>query len=75
MTRKHQLREQVFAVIRIDRYAEAPELMVTVKEIVRSQALADAEARRLNDLNSDKACFYFVQATRLYREGVSAGSG
>ena len=66
--------EQVFAVIRIDQDVESPQDMVTVKEIVRGQDLAVAEAERLNKLNEDKRCFYFIQATRLFGYGFSAGS-
>ncbi|HWL35056.1 MAG TPA: hypothetical protein VNQ77_02575 [Frankiaceae bacterium] len=56
----------VFAVIRLDAF-QAPESRsrVTVKEIVRTQAEAEAEVERLNRLNGDKDVEYSWQATRL----------
>ena len=65
--------EHVYAVVRHDRSAQSPELAFTVKEIVRSQAMAEAEVNRLKEVNADKDCTYFWQTTRLFPAGTSAG--
>ena len=62
--------DHVFAVIRVDRFHDpmaAPETAITVKKIVLSQQLAEAEVARLNALNGDKGSLYFWQITRLER--------
>ena len=77
MNNKFKPRQEVYAVIRIDEFKNEPnvpdERHVTVKEIVYDIELAKAEVNRLNRLNSDKACKYFWQMTRLYPQGTSAG--
>ena len=50
------------------------EHQVTVKEVVWSLELAEAEVARLNKLNADKRCRYVWQATRLFEPGSSAGT-
>ena len=47
---------------------------VTLKEIVTSVELAKNEVKRLNEINSDKGCRYFWQASRLFPDGKSFGS-
>ena len=54
---------------------QSPEMSFTVKEIVSTEAIAEAEVKRLNDLNADKDCRYFWQTTRLFPAGKSAGNG
>jgi hypothetical protein len=49
-------REQVFAVIRFDEGDGSPEDRITVKEVVTSLDVAQAEVARLNALNADKRC-------------------
>jgi hypothetical protein len=74
---KHKERAEVFAIVRWDGFhgsETAPQAGVTVKEVVRSQALAEAEVARLNALNEAKGVHYWWQATRLFPEGRSAGS-
>ena len=73
MGRTHEARDHVWAVVRLDPIQTEPEHQFTVKEVVWSAALAEAEAERLNRLNADKDCRYFVQATRLFPAGHSAG--
>ena len=75
MQRRDQERQQVFAVLRYDPEDCAPDIErhVTVKEIVWSLDLAQAEVTRLNQLNAAKGVRYFWQATRLYRPGTAAG--
>jgi hypothetical protein len=64
--------EQVYAVVRFDPEAPEPQLAVTVKKILRSLELAEAEVTRLNALAGAPAR-YFWQATRLYPPGAAAG--
>ena len=64
MRQKHQ----VFAVLRVDEFHDADtpiETKVTVKEIVGSQEIAEREVERLTQVNGDKRCRYFWQATRF----------
>lgn len=76
-SRMYKEREGVFAILRYDGFHgldARPELTVTVKEIVRSQELAEAEVARLNTLNAEKNVLYWWQYTRLFPDGRSAGS-
>jgi hypothetical protein len=71
----HKENEGVFAILRYDGFhgTDAPvETAVTVKELVRSQAIAEAEVARLNALNADKNVRYWWQYTRLFPSGKSA---
>ena len=77
MSRTHRERDEVYAVLRYDTFHGAdgsPELIVTVKEVLRSRGLAEAEVARLNALNCDRGARYEWQCTRLYPEGQSAGT-
>jgi hypothetical protein len=67
--------EAVYAVVRVDHYIAVPADSFTVKEIVRSQEIAESEVERLNRINADKDCSYFWQYTRLFPAGQSAGGG
>ena len=74
---KHSQRDKVFAILRWDGFHgpdTAPRVRVTVKEVVRSQALAEAEVARLNALNEAKGVHYWWEETPLFPEGQSAGS-
>lgn len=64
--------EHVYAIVRFDGDMKSPESSFTVKEIVSTQAMAESEVERLNELNADKNCTYFWQVTRLFPEGTSA---
>lgn len=66
--------QHVYAVIRFDRFSELSELSFTVKEVVTTQEIAEAEVKRLNELNADKDCTYFWQTTRLFPPGTAAGN-
>jgi hypothetical protein len=46
----------------------------TVKEIVRTQDVAESEVKRLNEVNADKDCLYFWQTTGLFPSGIAAGN-
>jgi hypothetical protein len=69
----NQRYEHVYVIVRYDRFQEPSEQSFTVKEVVKTQAMAEAEVNRLNELNSDKNCTYLWQVTRLFPEGQSAG--
>ncbi len=59
---------QLFAVVRVDESVDPsrePGNKITIKEVVATQAEAEAEVARLNRLNADKGCVYFWQATRM----------
>jgi Domain of unknown function (DUF6429) len=66
--------ELVYAIVRYNRFQEPSEDSFTVKEVVRTQAIAEAEVNRLNELNADKNCAYSWQVTRLFTEGEAAGN-
>jgi hypothetical protein len=38
---------------------------ITVKSVERTQAIAEFEVHRLSQLNINKGCLYFWQATKL----------
>jgi len=71
----HREREGVYAILRYDGFHgpdARPEDTITVKEIVRSQELAEAEVARLNTLNGEKGVRYWWRYTRLFPDGQSA---
>ena len=50
MSRRHKERDEVFAVLRWDGFhgsESEPDVLVTIKEVVRSRELAEAEVARL----------------------------
>ncbi len=65
-------RQVVYAIIRHD--PRSQDYPFTVKEIVYSFELAQAEVNRLNELKAGKHSFYSWQYTRLYPPGRSAGT-
>ena len=70
--------EEVFAILRWDGFHVAtadPQVVLTVKEVVRSREIAEAEVRRLMALNESKSVQYWFQLTRLFPAGESAGGG
>lgn len=71
MTNKFREKEHVWVVVRYDNY-KSPESAFSIKEILRSRELAEAEAARLNRVNADKCCRYWVLIGRLFPEGKSA---
>jgi hypothetical protein len=76
MSHKHKERDEVYAVLRFDAFLSSaeirPEVSVTVKEILRSRELAEAEVERLNRVKGEKDVRYWWQQTRLFPEGGSA---
>jgi hypothetical protein len=73
----HKDNEGVYAVLRYDSFQGKdahPEIAVTVKGVVRTQAVAEAEVARLNAINSEKHVRYWWQYTRLFPEGRLASS-
>lgn len=60
--------QHIYAIIRYetDSESDAPiDLRITVKKVVVDPHYAEAEVKRLNDLNKDKGCYYFCQVTRF----------
>jgi hypothetical protein len=58
--------------VRIDDYDIAgipKESLITVKEVWLSLEQAKSEVARLNALNAEEGAHYFVQYTRLERDG------
>lgn len=67
-------RDYVWAVIRYDPGMAEPETQFTVTEVVHDGDIAEAEVARLNALAAGRGCRYFLQGTRLYPPGSSAGT-
>jgi hypothetical protein len=60
--------KQAYAIVRVDAFQEADVSLrnrITVKKVVWNERLARNETDRLNELNKDKGCLYFWQATRI----------
>lgn len=72
--------DHVYAIVRFETDADESvpiDLRVTVKKIVLDPHVADAEVKRLNELNQGKGSYYFSQVTRVERgvlETVSVDS-
>jgi hypothetical protein len=64
-----QPNEHAYAIVRLDRFIESRE-----HSIVRTQAIAEAEVNRLNELNADKDCKYFWQLPHSFPGGSSSGN-
>jgi len=74
MADKRKNQEEVYAVLRYETDCESDtsiENRITVKGIVRSIEMAEAEVTRLNQLNAEKGCHYFYQYSRLFSEEPS----
>jgi hypothetical protein len=71
--------DHAYAIVRVDTDAadDVPfNVKITVKKIVADADVAEAEVKRLNELNPGKGCTYFYQVTRLEKgiaKVVSAG--
>lgn len=77
MSSTHKEREAVFVVLRADLYHAPdtpPEMLVTAKEVVRSQELAECEVARLNAMQPDGQVRYWYTPSRLFPPGRSASS-
>jgi hypothetical protein len=73
----HHEREDVYVVLRADLFhaADAPlETLVTAKQVVRSQELAEREVARLNAMHPDGQVRYWYAHSRLFPPGRSASS-
>lgn len=60
----HSKYPHVYAVLRFDLYMSG-ENSATVVKVIPSQAPAEEEAARLNNVNKGKQCIYTVQTTRF----------
>jgi len=66
----------LYAIIRHDAGSHAPiDQQVTVKKVVSDPLYAAREVERLNELNSEKGCYYFYQITRFEEIPVEARDG
>lgn len=70
MTNQRAQKVQVFAILRIELDEALPEQAVFVKEIVPTVEEAEAEVKRLNQLNADKNCRYIYRTTRFFPNGL-----
>jgi hypothetical protein len=59
--------DPAYAIIRVDLDVEDDEARFTVRRIVWSEELAEAEVQRLQELNADKGARYLWQYTRVDR--------
>jgi hypothetical protein len=59
--------DPAYAIIRVDLDVEDDEARFTVRRIVWSEELAEAEVQRLQALNADKGARYLWQYTRVDR--------
>jgi hypothetical protein len=59
--------DPAYAIIRVDLEVEDDEARFTVRRIVWSEELAEAEVQRLQELNADKGARYLWQYTRVDR--------
>lgn len=74
--RRDQL-ARVFAVVRLDSFSDVDvpiENRFTVVRVLDDEAKAEREAHRLNGLNGDDVCRYYVQVTR-WQGAVDGDSG
>jgi len=59
--------DPAYAIIRVDLDVKDDEARFTVRRIVWSEELAEAEVRRLQELNEEKGARYLWQYTRVDR--------
>jgi hypothetical protein len=67
----------VYVILRADLFhgPEAPlEMLVTAKQVVHSQELAEREVARLNALHADRQVRYWFSHSRLFPPDYSASS-
>lgn len=74
MSPSRKTKERVYAVLRAEEEVTNPEWHITVTKVLRSQSAAEQEVARLNQLNAEKGCRYFLQATQLV-EDEAGGDG
>ena len=65
--------DPAYAIVRVDDDAASDESRFTVRRIVWSEDLAEAEVKRLSTLNADKRCRYFWQYTRVDQRASQEG--
>lgn len=77
MSPTYHVHELVFVILRADLFQgpeAALETLITAKEVLRSQELAEREVARLNDLHPDGQVRYWYTPSRLFPAGRSARS-
>ncbi len=69
--------DRVFVIIRVDTSpgrAGAPETAIALTKALWSEAAAETEVARLNQLNREPGNVYFWKATRVERQPTPAGA-
>jgi len=67
--------EQAYAVLRYDEFQDSSipiENRMTVTRVLFDEANARAEVQRLNALNGEKGCRYFMQATKVIERSTES---
>lgn len=64
----HSKYQHVYPVVRWDSHVTGIETQITVTKVFRSEPPAREEAERLNSLNHEKGCIYFVTLSRLVED-------
>ena len=59
--------DPAYAIVRVDHDSPSDAERFTERRIVWDEGVADAEVRRLSELNADKSCSYLWQYTRVDR--------
>jgi hypothetical protein len=63
---EHSKLIHVFAIIRVETSGDYSwQNRVTVTKIMKDEEMAKQEVERLNKLNAEKGCLYFLQITRM----------
>jgi hypothetical protein len=71
----HSKFEHVYPIVRVDTPFDQtyPTNTVAVAKVLTSQADAEVEVARLNELNANKSCVYFYCTSRLIEEPLKGG--
>ena len=70
----HSKYPHVYPIVRIDTpiYQTDPTSSITVVKVLTSQAAAETEVARLNQINAGKRCMYFYCTSRLIEQGMES---
>ena len=72
--RPHSKYPHVYPIVRLDPPVDEiePQNRITVVKVLTSQAGAETEVSRLNQVNADKSCTYFYCTSKLIEQDQSA---
>jgi hypothetical protein len=70
--RPHSKYPHVYPIVRIDTPIDQSNAKdrITVVKVLTSQAAAEAEVSRLNEINAEKSCAYLYCTSRLIEQGA-----